>query len=156
LDVAVDGAHLVGAHMQPPIDIPAFSGDVMPMYDLFAAYEASAKTEHDTAAAAFTKAVKGTHLPSEWRVAKGYPENEWPFSGPLRRPACGRPDRSRERVADADGPPRIAGDFDGGPTLVVPLIDIRSKPGKSVMLCWNASRESARGGRGATLPGRGG
>jgi nucleotide-binding universal stress UspA family protein len=29
-------------------------------------------------------------------------------------------------------------------TLVVPLIGVRSKPGKSVMLCWNASRESAR------------
>src|SRR4051812_44199409 len=81
LDVAVDlaqryGAHLVGAHMQAPIDIPAFSGGVVPMYDLFAAYEASVKTEHDTAAAAFIKAIKGTHLPSEWRVSKGYPENE--------------------------------------------------------------------------------
>ena len=83
LDVAVDlaqryAAHLVGAHMQAPMDIPAFSGGVMPMpmYDFFAAYEASVKAEHDTAAAAFTKAMKGTHLPSEWRVAKGYPENE--------------------------------------------------------------------------------
>ena len=32
----------------------------------------------------------------------------------------------------------------GRPTLVVPHIGVRSKPGGTVMLCWNASRESAR------------
>lgn len=55
------------------MDTPAFAGGVMPMHDFFASYEANAKA---TAAAAFTKAVKGTHLPNEWRVAKGYPEDE--------------------------------------------------------------------------------
>ena len=152
LDVAVDlaqryAAHLVGAHMQAPMDIPAFSGGVMPMpmYDFFAAYEASAKAEHDTAAAAFTKAIKGTHLPSEWRVAKGYPEERACHSGSLRRPACGRPDRSRGRVAYADGPPRDRWRFrPGARRWSSRIIGVRSKPGKSVMLCWNASRESAR------------
>src|SRR5215831_1514873 len=32
----------------------------------------------------------------------------------------------------------------GRATLVVPHIGVRRKPGKSIMLCWNASRESAR------------
>ena len=87
LEVAVDlaqrfGAHLVGAHLQAPMDIPAYTGGVMPMPDFFAAYEASVMAEHDTAAAAFNKAIKGTHLPNEWRVAKGYPENELDVMSP--------------------------------------------------------------------------
>ena len=82
LDVAVDlaqrhRAHLVGAHLQAPMDIPAFAGGgVMPMHDFFAAYEANAKADRDKAAAAFTNAIKGTHLATEWRVAQGYPEDE--------------------------------------------------------------------------------
>ena len=151
LDVAVDlaqryAAHLVGAHMQAPMDIPAFSGGVMPMpmYDFFAAYEASAKAEHDTAAAAFTKAIKGTHLPSEWRVAKGYPENELVIQARYADLlVVGQTDPEGESPTPTDLPESLALST-GRPTLVVPLIGVRSKPGKSVMLCWNASRESAR------------
>jgi nucleotide-binding universal stress UspA family protein len=70
LDVAVDlaqrhGAHLVGVHVQAPFDVPAFADGMMPMDDLFTSYEAAAKADHDAAAAAFQKAAKGTHLPTE-------------------------------------------------------------------------------------------
>ena len=81
LDVAVElaqrhGAHLVGVYIQEPFDVPAFIDGTMPMDDLFAAYEASAKADEAIAAAAFDKAIKGTHLPREWRQVKGYAENE--------------------------------------------------------------------------------
>src|SRR5262245_10134647 len=80
LEAAVDlaqrvDAYLVGVHVQVPIDVPAFSAGV-PMPDLYAAYEASAKAEHDTAASTFEKATKGSPLSTEWRLAKGHHEDE--------------------------------------------------------------------------------
>jgi nucleotide-binding universal stress UspA family protein len=149
LDVAVGlaqrhGAHLVGAHLQAPMDTPAFAGGVMPMHDFFAAYEASAKAERDTAAAAFTKAIKGTHLPNEWRVARGYPENELAVHARYADLlVVGQTDPESESLTPPDLPESLA-IASGRPTLVIPHIGVRSTPGKSVMLCWNASRESAR------------
>jgi nucleotide-binding universal stress UspA family protein len=149
LAVAVDlaqryGAHLVGAYVQAPIDIPAFSGGVVPMFDLYEAYEASAKAERDTAAAAFDRAIKGTHLPSEWRVVKGYPENELAIQARYADLlVVGQTDPEGESLTPTDFPESLAIST-GRPTLVVPLIGVRSNAGKSVMLCWNASRESAR------------
>ena len=149
LDVAVDlaqhhGAHLVGAYLQAPMDVPAFAGGVMLMHDFFASYEASAKAEHDTAAAAFTKALKGTHQPNEWRVAKGYPESELAIQARYADLlVVGQADPEGEYLTPPDLPELLAIST-GRPTLVIPLIGVRSKPGKTVMLCWNASRESAR------------
>jgi nucleotide-binding universal stress UspA family protein len=81
LEVAVElaqrfGAHLAGIHVQVPIDIPTLSTGVIPPVDFYAAYEAVAKAQHDAAAATFEKAVKGSHLPTEWRLAKSYHEDE--------------------------------------------------------------------------------
>src|SRR5262245_25453060 len=81
LEVAVElaerfGARLVGVHVQVPIQVPACSGGPVPTFDLYAAYEVSAKAEHDAAAAAFEKITKGSNMPSEWRFAKGYHEDE--------------------------------------------------------------------------------
>lgn len=149
LDVAVDlaqryGAHLVGAHLQAPMEIPAFAGGVMPMHDFFTAYEASAKAERDTAAAAFTKAIKGTHLPNEWRVAQGYPESELAiYARYADLLVVGQTDFESESLTPPDLPEALA-IATGRPTLIIPHIGVRSKPGKSVMLCWNASRECAR------------
>ena len=70
------GAHLVGVHVQAPIRIPAFAGGPVPTFDLYEAYEAAAKAEHDTAAATFDEAIKG-HAPAQ-RMAprQGLPEEE--------------------------------------------------------------------------------
>src|SRR5262245_32911927 len=70
------GAHLVGTYVQVPFDVPAFFDGGIRTDDLYASYEAAAKADHDTASAAFNKAIKGRHLSTEWRLAKGYPENE--------------------------------------------------------------------------------
>jgi nucleotide-binding universal stress UspA family protein len=149
LEVAVDlalrfGAHLVAFHVQVPMDVPTFSAGVVPTIDLFAAYEAVAKADHDTAAAAFEKSIKGSHVPSEWRVAKGYHEEELVIQGRyVDLLILGQTEPERETLTPGDLPETVA-ISSGRATLVVPHIGVRRKPGKSIMLCWNASRESAR------------
>ena len=149
LDVAVElaqghGAHLVGVHVQAPFDVPGFFDGAMPMDDLYTAYEAAAKADHDAAAAAFDKAIKGTHLATEWRLAKGYVENELAVQARYADLlVVGQTDPDAESLTPTDLPETVAL-ATGRPTLVVPHIGVRSKPGKTVMLCWNASRESAR------------
>jgi nucleotide-binding universal stress UspA family protein len=149
LDVAVDlaqrhGAHLVGVHVQAPFDFPAFADGMMPMDNLFTSYEASAKADHDAAKAAFEKAVKGTHLPTEWRLVNGYVENELAVHARYADLlVVGQTDPDVVSMTPTDLPETVALTA-GRPTLVVPHIGVRAKPGKTVMLCWNASRESAR------------
>jgi len=149
LDVAVDlaqrhGARLVGIHVQAPFDFPAFADGMMPMDDLFTSYEAAAKADHDAAQAAFEKAAKGTHLPTEWRLVKGYVENELAVHARYADLlVVGQADPDAVSMTPTDLP-ETAALSSGRPTLVVPHIGVRSMPGKTVMLCWNASRESAR------------
>lgn len=149
LDVAVElaqrhGAHLVGAYIQEPFDVPSFADGTMPMDFLYASYETSAKADHDAAATAFDKATKGTHLPTEWRVTKGYVENELAIQARYADLlVLGQADPDAEWPTPQDLPSSVAL-ATGRPTLVVPHIGIRSRPGNTVMLCWNASRESAR------------
>ena len=149
LGVAVElaqrhGAYLVGVYVQPPFDVPAFFDGSMPTDDLYGAYEAAAKADQDTAVAAFNKAIKGTALSTEWRVARGYPENELAVQAryaDLLVLGQTEPDAATQTPSDL---PEAVALSTGRPTLVVPHIGVRRAPGKSVMLCWNASRESAR------------
>jgi len=81
LEVAVDlaqrfGAHLVGVHVQVPIDIPAFSAGMMPPFDAYGAYEAAASAEHDATADTFEQASKGSRVLTDWRLVKGVHEEE--------------------------------------------------------------------------------
>ena len=138
------GAHLVGLHVQAPLEVPAFAAGPVPIFDLQVAYEASAKADHDTAADAFEKAIKGSHVPSEWRVAKGYHEDELVtharYADLL---VLGQTEPETDTRTPRDLPEAVA-ISSGRATLVVPYIGARATPGKSIMLCWNASRESGR------------
>jgi nucleotide-binding universal stress UspA family protein len=138
------GAHLVGAHVQPPFDVPAFFDGTMPTEDLFKSYEAAAQADHDAAAAAFSKAIKGLHLSSEWRASTAYPEHELAMQARyVDLLVLGQSEPDSEIQTPSDLPEAVAL-ATGRPTLVVPHIGVARSPGKSVMLCWNASRESAR------------
>jgi nucleotide-binding universal stress UspA family protein len=55
----------------------------------------------------------------------------------------GQTESERETLTPTDLPEQVA-ISSGRATLVVPHIGVRAQPGKSIMLCWNASRESAR------------
>lgn len=149
LSVAVElaqrfGARLIGAHVRTPFEAPAFFDGTMPMDSLFAAYESAAKADEATAKAAFDKAIKGTHLPSEWRVTEGHVDDQLAVQA---RYADLLVLGQNDPDADAPVPPALPESVvlaTGRPALVVPHIGTGSAPGKTVMLCWNASRESAR------------
>lgn len=137
------GAHLIGLHVQPPIDIPTLSTGVIPPSSLYAAYEAATTAERDSASATFKRAVNGSHLSTEWRVVKGYHLDELVIQarhadllllGQAEPEATSTPRDVPETVSISSG----------RATLVVPHTGVRANPGKSILLCWNASRESAR------------
>ncbi len=138
------GAYLVGVHVQTPIDIPALSAAVVPTFDLYAAYEASANAERDTARDAFVDATKGSRLATEWRLAKGYHEDELVIQARYADLLILGQTEPNVETRTPDDLPETVAISSGRATLVVPHVGARARPGKSIMLCWNASRESAR------------
>ena len=138
------GAHLVGVHVQEPFNVPPFTEGAIVMDDLFTAYDAAAKADQAAAAAMFQKAVKGAELSTEWRLAKGYADAE--LAVQVRYAdlvVLGQAEPDGQSLTPTDLPETIALST-GRPALVVPHIGAPSKVGKTMMLCWNASRESAR------------
>jgi nucleotide-binding universal stress UspA family protein len=150
LELAVDlaqrhRAHLVGVYVQTPFVAPVFSDGVVRVDVLLDAYRTAAAAAHDQAEVAFTKAVKGSELSTEWRRVEGYPEDELTIQGryaDLVIVGQTDPDELSQFQMPPDLP-EVTAISSGRPTLIVPHIGVRSKVGKSVMLCWNASRESA-------------
>ena len=137
-------AHLVGLHVQAPLNLPAFAGGVVPLDSLHAAYEESSTSERDSAAAAFGNAVRGARHSSEWRVARAYPEDELVVQSRYADLlVLGQTDPSAVTPTPADLPEAVA-ISSGRATLVVPHVGAPTGSAKTVMLCWNASRESAR------------
>ncbi|MFI4998304.1 MAG: universal stress protein [Reyranellales bacterium] len=149
LDVAAElavrfGAHLVGFHARPPFEAPVFfDGGGFPMDDFFKAYEEAVNADLAAASAAFTKAIKGKHLSTEWRVADGYVDAELTIHARYADLVVLGQAETGQQVTPSDLPEAVAL-ATGRPVLVVPHIGVRKPPGKVVMLCWNASREAAR------------
>lgn len=145
------GAHLVGLHARQPFQTPAFADGGFPMDDFFKSYEANLKADQATAAAAFEKAIKGRHLSTELRVVDGFVDSVLAtharYADLL---VLGQTDPENTLPTPADLPEAVAL-ASGRPVLVVPYIGVTNPPGKTVMLCWNASRESAHAAT-AALP----
>jgi nucleotide-binding universal stress UspA family protein len=138
------GANLVGLHARRPFEAPTYYDIGVPMGPLFEAYEQGANADQATAKAAFDKAIKGKHLPAEWRVVDGYADDELGVSARYADLlVVGQTDRQTITPTPGDLPESVAL-ATGRPVLVVPYIGASKPPGKKVMLCWNASRESAR------------
>ena len=138
------GAHLVGVHVQEPFNVPPFTEGAILMDDLYTAYDATAKADQAAAAATFEKAVKGVGISTEWRLAKGYADAELAVHARYADiVVVGQTDPANESLTPTDLPETLALST-GRPVLVVPYIGAPSKPGRTMMLCWNASRESAR------------
>lgn len=149
LAVAVDlaqrqGALLVGVSVQEPFNLPAFVDGTMPTDALFTAYEAAAKADEATAKAAFGKAVKGTHLSTEWRSAQGYVDAELALQARYADLVVVGQSDPDAALPTPTSLPEATALSTGRPVLVVPHIGAPATLGKTVMLCWNASRESAR------------
>ena len=139
------GAHVVGLHARPPFEAPMFFDGGMPMDSLFQAYEEAVKADLAKASAAFDKAIKGTHLSSEWRVVDGFADTELAVQARYADLLIlGQTDPEAD-VSNTPGDlPEAVALSTGRPTLVVPHIGAKKATGKNVLLCWNASRESAR------------
>lgn len=149
LDVAAElagrfGAVFVGMHAQPPFQTPAFAEGAFSMEPIYRAYEEGAKADLASSRSAFDKALKGKHLQTEWRVVDDYPEEALTTAAryaDLLVVGQSTPDND---VATPTNLPESVALATGRPVLVVPHIGADKPPGKKVMLCWNASRESAR------------
>jgi nucleotide-binding universal stress UspA family protein len=138
------GSHLVGVHVQEPFNVPPFTEGAIAIDDLFTAYDAAAKADQATAATTFQKAHKGAGISTEWRLARGYADTELALHARYADVVVvGQTAPDSESVTPTDLPETIALST-GRPVLVVPHIGAPSKVGKTMMLCWNASRESAR------------
>ena len=137
-------AHLVGVYARPPLQAPIFFEGGMAMDGLFAAYEASADADQAAALEAFQKAMKGHHVSHEWRVTEGFIDTELAIQARYADLlVVGQTDPDAQTPTPSDLPEAVVLST-GRPTLVVPHIGVRSPPGETIMLCWNASRESAR------------
>ncbi len=150
LDVAValaerQQAHLIGLHARPPFMPPTFIEGGLPMELYFKDHEAAVQASEATASTAFTKAIKGKEISFEWRSTEGHVEDllivharyaDLVIVGQSDPEATGLP-------LDVDLPESVAL-ATGRSTLVVPYSGSRMNPGDNIVLCWNASRESAR------------
>ncbi|MFN4018361.1 MAG: universal stress protein [Reyranella sp.] len=138
------GAHLIVQHARPPFVAPATADGGFLMDDLYRAFESEIAAQQGVAFAAFNKAVKGQGIAAEWRLVDGYSDNALVISA-----------RYADLVVVGQRPPASAGltstpsDLaentalaSGRPVIVVPHGGVSTPPGKKIMLCWNASRES--------------
>jgi nucleotide-binding universal stress UspA family protein len=148
LDVATElaarfGSTLVALHARPPFESPAF--DVgFNMGPLVEAYEQSVEADQKAARTAFDKSIKGKHLPTEWRAVEGFADDVLSVNARYADLlVVGQADADDAGATQADLPETVALST-GRPILVVPHIGAAKRPGKIVMLCWNATRESAR------------
>jgi nucleotide-binding universal stress UspA family protein len=137
-------ARLVGLHAREPFEVVSFVDGGMGVAALMEAYQAGCEAAEKTAQSTFDKATKGRNFPAEWRVVEAFSDDALAVSARYA-------DLLVLGQADPDDPAGSRNDLPeamafatGRPVLVVPKIGAPSSVGRTVMLCWNASRESAR------------
>jgi nucleotide-binding universal stress UspA family protein len=144
------GGHVIGLHVRRAFQAPAFTDAGPAMDSLYRTYETAVRAEEAMAAAAFREAVGSQGLSSEWRVADGYIDEILAADARVA-------DLVIVGQAEPDPPPTTTpADLAEGiamaaecPVLIVPFIGAAKPPGKTVMLCWNDSREAKHAAVGA-------
>jgi len=137
------GGHVIGLYVRRAFQAPAFTDAGPAMDSLYRTYETTVRAEEAMATAAFRDAVGDKGLPSEWRVADGYVDEILAAEARVA-------DLVIVGQAEPDSPPTTTpADLAEGiamaaecPVLIVPYIGAAKPPGKTVMLCWNDSREA--------------
>ena len=155
LGIAVDLAdrfagHVVGLHVRQAFQAPAFTDAGPAMDSLYRTYETTMRAEEAMATAAFRDAVGNQGISSEWRVADGYVDEILAAEARVA-------DLVIVGQAEPDSPPTATPDDRAEdiamaaecPVLIVPYIGVAKPPGKTVMLCWNDSREAKHAAVGA-------
>lgn len=137
-------ARLVALHAREPFEVVSYVDGGMALGPLMEAYEAGRDAAEKTARAAYEKAIKGATFTSEWRVTEAFSDDALAVNARYADLlVVGQADP--EDVAGSRGDlPEAMAFATGRPVLVVPKIGALAPVGKTVMVCWNASRESAR------------
>ena len=137
-------AHLVGVHIQEPFEAPAMFDGTSAMGNFYAMFEETATANLAAAKAAFAKAVKGAEVTTEWRSEEGYMDSRLAVHARYADlMVLGQRDPGTPSEVPMDLPETMALST-GRPVLVVPHVGAPAEPAKTIMLCWNSSRESAR------------
>jgi nucleotide-binding universal stress UspA family protein len=147
---ARSAAHVTGLYVRRPFQAPAFSDAGPAMDSLYRTYENAAKADEALATAAFRDLIGGTSLSSEWRVADGLAEEI--VAAHARYADLVIIGQSEPEAAATTTPPDLAETVaisGERPVLIVPHIGVTKSPGRTVMLCWNGTREAARAATGA-------
>jgi nucleotide-binding universal stress UspA family protein len=143
------GAHVIGLHVRRPFQAPAFTDAGPAMDSLYRTYENAAKADEALATAAFRDLIGSTSLSSEWRVTDGLAEEivaAHARYADLVIVGQSEPDDATTTPSDLAETVVIASER---PVLIVPHIGVTKPPGKTVLLCWNGTREAARAVTGA-------
>ena len=137
-------ACLVGVHAKPPYEPPLFESSVFALAPLLKAYEEGAEAEKAAARATYDKVVRGKSLTTEWYSLDGQVEDVMMVAARYADlVVVGQAEPDSISILPARSPEAVALSS-GRPVLVVPQKDVEKVPGGTVLLCWNASRESAR------------
>ena len=143
-------AHVTGLHVRRPFQAPAFTDAGPAMDSLYRTYENAVKADEAIVTAAFRESIGATSLSSEWRVADGLVEEV--VAAYARYADLVIVGQTESDAAAATTPPDLAETVAMAgerPVLIVPHIGAIKPPGKTVLLCWNGSREAARAATGA-------
>lgn len=150
LQVAVDlaqkfDARLVGLHARVPFEMPSFYDDGgFGMGPLIEAHEERVKADEEISRGYFRDAVKGKSVTSEWQVMDGRVEDAVMIRARYADLIVVGQSAADNAFATPANLPESVAMASGRPTLVVPHIGASKPIGNKIMLCWNASRESAR------------
>ena len=142
-------AHVTGLYVRRPFQAPAFTDAGPAMDSLYRTYENATKADEALATAAFRDFIGGTSLSSEWRVTDGLAEEivaAHARYADLVIVGQSEPDDATTTPSDLAETVVIASER---PVLIVPHIGVTKPPGKTVLLCWNGTREAARAVTGA-------
>ena len=137
-------SRLVGLHAREPFEVVSYVDGGMALGPLMEAYEASCDAAEKTAHAAYEKAIKGRTFTSEWRVAEAFSDDALAVNARYADLLVVSQADPEDVASSRNDLPEAMAFATGRPVLVVPKIGALSPVGKTVMLCWNASRESAR------------
>lgn len=147
---ARSAAHVTGLYVRRPFQAPAFTDAGPAMDSLYRTYENAAKADEALATAAFRDLIGRTSLSSEWRVTDGLAEEV--VAAHARYADLVIVGQSEPDAPATTTPPDLAETVvmaGERPVLIVPHIGAIKPPGRTVLLCWNGSREAARAATGA-------
>ena len=137
-------ARLVGLHAREPFEVVSFVDGGMALAPLMEAYEAGRERPRRPPMPPTTRRSRARNFASEWRVTEAFSDDALAVNARYADLLVVGQADPEDAAGSRNDLPEAMAFATGRPVLVVPQIGALSPVGKTVMLCWNASRESAR------------